>query len=113
MSSTPENVFNLNGANYDGSQLPPEGQQLLSLLTEAQKELTRLENHKALVQAAQQQLISQLKPLLPPSIPSPPAGAVGVLGRASKEIPTTPVAKPEAEPAPFPDNIPKEIRARR
>ena len=112
MSATPENLFTLNGANYDGNQLPPEGQQLLGLLTEAQNELTRLEKRKALLQAAQQQLISQLKSLLPPPIPSQPAGAVGILGRASKEIPTTPVEKPEEEPAPFPDNIPEEIRAK-
>ena len=113
MSATPENLFTLNGANYDGNQLPPEGQQLLGLLTEAQNELTRLEKRKALLQAAQQQLISQLKSLLPPPIPSQPAGAVGILGRASKEIPNTPVEKPEEEPAPFPDNIPEEIRAKR
>ena len=112
MSTIPGNLFTLNGANYDSSQLPPEGQQLLGLLTEAQNELTRLENRKALLQAAQQQLISQLKPLLPPPIPSQPAGAVGILGRASKEIPTTPVEMPEEEPAPFPDNIPEEIRAK-
>ena len=112
MSATPGQLFTLNGANYDGSQLPPEGQQVLTLLTEAQNELARLETRKALLQAAQQQLINQLKPLLPPPIPSQPAGAVGILGRASKEIPTTPVEKPEEEPAPFPDNIPEEIRAK-
>ena len=112
MSASPGNLFNLNGANYDRSQLPPEGQQLLGLLTEAQNELTRLENRKALLQAAQQQLIRQLKPLLPPPIPSQPDGAVGILGHTSKEIPTTPVEKPEEEPAPFPDNIPADIRAK-
>ena len=112
MSATPGQLFTLNGANYDGNQLPPEGQQLLALLTEAQNELARLETRKALLQAAQQQLISQLKPMLPPPIPSQPAGAVGILGRASKEIPTTPVEKPEEEPAPFPENIPEEIRAK-
>lgn len=112
MSATPGNLFTLNGANYDGNQLPPEGQQLLALLTEAQNELTRIETRKALLQAAQQQLISQLKPLLPPPIPSQPAGAVGILGRASEEIPTTPVEKPEEEPAPFPEDIPEAIRVK-
>lgn len=112
MSATPGQLFTLNGANYDGSQLPPEGQQLLALLTEAQTELARLETRKALLQAAQQQLINQLKPLLPPPIPSQPAGAVGILGHASDQIPTTPVEKPELEPAPFPDTIPEEIRAK-
>ena len=104
-------IFNLNGANYDGNQLPPEGQKVLALLNEAQAELARLETRKALVQAAQQQLINQLKPLLPPPIPSQPAGAMGILGHASDQIPTTPVEKPDEEPAPFPDNIPEAIRA--
>ena len=49
-------------------QLPPEGQRILSLLSEAQNELTRLESRKALLQAAQKQLIGQLKPLLPPPV---------------------------------------------
>ena len=111
MSATPAQQFTLNGANYDGSQLPPEGQRVLALLNEAQAELSRLETRKALLQAAQQQLINQLKPLLPAPIPSQPAGAVGILGHASDQIPTTPVQKPAEEPAPFPDNIPDEIRA--
>jgi hypothetical protein len=113
MSATPGQLFTLNGANYDGSQLSPEGQRLLGLLTEAQNELTQLETSKALLQAAQQHLISQLKPLLPSPIQSPPTGGVGILGRASKEIPTTPVDKPEEEPAPLPDNIPDSVRAKR
>ena len=110
MSATPGNVFNLNGVAYDGSQMLPEGHPILGLLTEAQNELTRLENRKVLLQAAQQQLIRQLKPLLPSPIPNQPDGASGILGRASQEIPTTPVDKPEVEPAPFPENIPKELR---
>lgn len=111
MSATPAHQFTLNGANYDGSQLPPEGQRVLALLNEAQAELVRLETRKALLQAAQQQLINQLKPLLPAPIPSQLAGAVGILGHASDQIPTTSVQKPGEEPAPFPANIPDEIRA--
>lgn len=111
MNATPSQPFTLNGANYDGSQLPPEGQRVLGLLNEAQAELARLETRKALLQAAQQQLISQLKPLLPDPIPSQRVGAVGILGHASDQIPTTPVEKPAEEPAPLPDNIPDEIRA--
>ena len=112
MSATPGNLFGLNGANYDANQLSPEGQQLLILLNDAQNELARLETRKALLQAAQQQLIGQLKPLLPPPISNQPDGASGILGKASKEIPSTPAQKPEEEPAPFPDNIPEEIRAK-
>ena len=106
MSAAPGNVFNLNGVAYDGSKLPPEGHQLLGLLNEAQNELSRLENRKVLLQAAQIQLIRQLTPLLPPPIPTQQAGASGIQGHASQDIPTTPVEKPENEPAPFPDNHP-------
>ena len=112
MSATPGNLFTLNGENYDGNQLPEEGQQLLSHLNNAQIELARLETKKALLNAAQQQLISQLKPLLPPPISNQPDGAAGILGQASKEIPTTPVTKPEEEPAPFPEDIPAGMKAK-
>lgn len=111
MTVIPAQMFTLNGANYDGSQIPPEGQRVLALLNEAQAELARLETRKALLQAAQQQLISQLKLLLPAPIPSQAAGAVGILGHASDQIPTTPVQKPAEEPAPFPDNVPDYIRS--
>ena len=107
MSATPGNLFTLNGAQYDGSQLPPEGQRLLGLITEAQSELARLETRKSLLQAAQQQLIAQLKPLLP--APS----HTGILGQASDVIPTTPAQKPEQEPSPLPDNLPAAVRAKR
>jgi len=112
MTATPSQRFTLNGADYDSSQLSPEGQRLLNLITEAQSEMGRLDTQKTLLQMAQQQLINQLKPLLPPPIPSQPAGAVGVLGHASDRIPTTPVDKPEQEPAPFPETIPEAIRGR-
>lgn len=109
MSTTPGNLFTLNGAQYDGSQLPPEGQRLLGLITEAQSELARLETRKSLLQAAQQQLIAQLKPLLPAPTPS----HTGILGQASDVIPTTPAQKPEQEPSPLPDNLPAAVRAKR
>ncbi len=112
MSAPSDNLFTLNGANYDGSQLSAEGWQLLTLLNEAQQELARLETNKALMKSAQQQLFSQLKPLLPPPIPSQPASTIGILGKASTEIPTTPVETPEEKPAPFPDNVPETIRAK-
>ena len=90
MSAAPGNVFNLNGVAYDGSKLPPEGHQRLGFLNEAQIELARLENRKVLLQAAQIQLIRELTPL-PPPIPTQQAGATGIQGRASQDIPTTPV----------------------
>ena len=112
MSTPSGHVFTINGTNFDSSQLSPEGQQLLALLTESQNELVRLETRKALLQAAQQQLITQLKPLLPVSEVSQPNTGLGVLGTASTEIPTTPVEKPNSEPAVFPDSISDEIRAK-
>jgi hypothetical protein len=111
MSATPSHVFNLNGANYDSNQLPPEGQQLMALLREAQAELNQLEIRKALLQAAQQQLIGKLKPLLPAPIPTQPDGAVGILGHCSDQIPTTPAERPSEEPAPFPSSVPEHISA--
>jgi len=109
MSATPGNLFTLNGAQYDGSQLPPEGRSLLGLITEAQGELARLEIRKSLLEAAQRQLIAQLKPLLPAPTPS----HTGILGQASDGIPTTPAEKPEQEPSPLPGNLPAAIRANR
>lgn len=105
-------MFTINGTSFDSSKLSPEGQQLLALLVEAQNELVRLETRKSLLQLAQQQLILQLKPLLPVSEVSQPGVGTGILGNASKEIPTTPVEKPNSEPAVFPDTIPDEIRAK-
>ena len=112
MSSTANQLLTVNGANYDISQLPPEGQKLLSLLTEAQSELTRLETRKELLLASQQQLLSGLKPLLPAPLPNPNETAATVLGKASDFIPTTSVTEPTEQPASFPETLPDEIRAR-
>lgn len=109
MSASPSQPFNLNGVTYDASQLPPAGQHLFQLIQEAQAELTRLETRKALLQAAQQQLISQLKPLLPATAPGD-TGMV-ILGQASETIPTTPSLKPDHQPSPLPDSLPAAIRA--
>ena len=113
MSTPPGQLFTLNGMNYDSSQLPPEGKRLLALLTEAQTQSSQLETRKALLQAAQQQLISQLKPLLPATAPGPANTTSAILGQASNEIPTTPADKPDQEPSPLPDSLPAEIRAER
>ena len=110
MNATPGNIFNLNGVTYDRNEMLPEGHQLLGLLSEAQTELKRIENRKALLKAAQQQLIRQLKPLLPPPIPTQADKASVILGRASQEIPNTSVKKPEIEPAPIPEDIPRDLR---
>jgi len=112
MPTTQGNLFTLNGAQYDGNHLPKEGKHLLGLITEAQNELIRLETRKALLQAAQQQLINQLKPLMPSPIHSQPPDTVGIIGSASMEIPTTPVEKPDKHPASLPDNLPEAIKSK-
>lgn len=109
-SSNPSTLFNLNGLNYDSSQLPPEGRHLLGLLNAAQTELTHIDVQKALLQAAQQELINQLKPFLPTPFPNQPSQSVGIIGSASEEIPTTPAKKPNEEVAPFPNNLPKAMK---
>ncbi len=107
------NLITINGENYDADQLSSDGQRLLSLISEAQNELARLETQQALLKAAQQQLIQQLKPLLPPILPKPAAsGAQGILGEASDTIPTTSVEKPDKEPSPLPDEMPESVRAK-
>ena len=111
MSSPSGHVFNLNGIDYDSTQLSSEGKQVFALLQEAQSELNQLDVRKALLQAAQQQLIGKLKPLLPAPIPSQPDGAVGILGHGSDQIPTTTVERPSEEPASFPSSIPEQISA--
>ena len=113
MNSPNSNLFSINDAQYDATQLPPEGQRLYKLLGDAQNELTRLETQKALLQAAQQELINQLKPLLPKTQQTIGTESNGVQGHASKQIPTTPAIKPEGEPAAFPQNIPNAIRRKR
>lgn len=110
MNEHPMNIFTLNGSQYDSSQLPKEGQQLLSLINETQNQLNQLETKKILMQAAQQQLIEQLKPYLQRANAKNPVGQLGILGTASLEMPTTPTIKPIESPSPFPDNIPSEIR---
>jgi hypothetical protein len=111
MSATPSSLFNLNGVNYDASQLPAEGQRLLALLGQAQAELARLDTQQQLIKAARQQLINELKPLLPSPVGQPPVSGSGpaILGQASDRIPTTPVEQPSQEPAPLPDNLPPEL----
>lgn len=110
MSANTVNTFSLNGSQYDITQLTPQGRQLLNLLTEAQNELVRLDSRKELVKAAQQHLISQLKPLLPQPIKKNPTEASAVLGQASKEIPITPIEELNDKPASMPDNIPEAFK---
>ena len=108
MSSMPDQSFSLNGATYHRSQLSPEGCQLLDLLTEARAELGRLDVRKSLIQAAEQQLIQQIKCLVE-SIPNQPPKVLSVLGAASQTIPTSDVVRPEEQPAPIPKAIPLEF----
>lgn len=107
------NLITINNQNYDADQLSPEGQRLLSLISAAQNEISRLETQKMLMNAAQQQLINQLKPHLPEAVPNNvSASAVGILGEASDQIPTTSVKKPDQEPSPLPDGIPESVKAK-
>ena len=112
MQDEPNTLFTLNGAQYDITQLPAEGQKLVALLKEAQNELGRLEIRRELLQASQQQLINLLKPLLPEPNQGTNPQAVRVLGEASTTIPTTPVTPPDEQPAPFPENLPEAFRAK-
>ena len=111
MNSTSNKLLNINGINYDVSQIAPEGQRLVSLLSKAQEELTRLDIQKELLLASQQQILSLLKPLLPNPIDKPKELRATVLGSASETIPTTPVKEPSETPASFPKNLPDELRA--
>ena len=119
MSTASSHMFTLNDHTYDSSQLSPEGQQVLELLTAAQSELAKLETHQALLMAAKQQLINQLKQLLPPPVPNQigsvgggGGGAVNNVGQASDEVPNTSTQKPTSRPEPLPENLPEDIRAK-
>ena len=110
MSDSSENIFSLNGEKYNISELPPEANQLLSLINEAQNEMSRIETRKALLSLAQQQLIEQLKPLLPKRLPQSKSQNLGIIGNASQEIPTTTTKKPNGYIQSFPEETPKEFR---
>ena len=112
MPADPNTLFTLNGAQYDITQLPAEGQKLVALLKEAQNELGRLEIRRELLQASQQQLLNLLKPLLPTPIQETNNRAMNALGEASETLPTTPVTPPNGQPAPFPENLPEAFRAK-
>ena len=105
-------MFTLNNETYESSQLSPEGQQVLVLLKEAQSELAKLETHKALLMAAQQQLINQLKPLLPTPIPNDVGMVMNSQGQASNVIPSTSTKKPETMPEHLPKNLPEDLRTK-
>lgn len=112
MSGTLDRTFNLNGKIYDGNQLSQEGQQLFALLKEAQNEIVRLDIQKALLQASQQHLISQLKPILPEPVSNENKFNQEIISEASETIPTTTSAQPEEKLAPFPNHIPTTIIAK-
>ena len=112
MQTDSNTILSINGAQYDITQLPAEGQKLVVLLKEAQNEIDRLEIRRELLQASQQQLLNLLKPQLPHPIQATNPQAVKVLGEASATIPTTPVTPPDEQPAPFPENLPEAFRAK-
>ena len=108
----PGQIFRLNNIEYNTNHLNEEAKRLLTLINESQKELNRVETQKTLLEAARQQLIDQLKPLLPDPGMMQQTGASGILGQASDRIPTTNVEKPNQEPSSFPENIPSTIVAK-
>ena len=110
MSESSENVFSLNGEKYNINDLGPEAKQLLNLINEAQSEMSQIETKKALLSLAQQQLIGQLKPLLPKKSINTNSQNLGIIGNATLEIPTTPATKPESQITPIPEDTPAEIR---
>lgn len=110
MSESSENFFSLNGENYNTNELSAEANHLLSLINEAQNEINQIETKKVLMSLAQQQLIGQLKPLLPKRAQNSRSQNLGIIGNASIEIPTTPARKPESQIPTFPEDTPKEIR---
>ena len=112
MQNEQNNLFTLNGTTYDITQLPPEGQKLVGLLKAAQDELNRLDIRRELFQSSQQHLLSLLKPILVHATTPTDTGAAKVFGKASPNIPPTPVTPPDGQPAPFPENLPETFRAR-
>lgn len=110
MNSPSSQVFNINGINYDCTELPLRGQKLLILLAEAQAELVKLETHQELLKIAQQQLIAELKPLLPTASITQEKVGPTILGETSKNIPSTASFKPDDNPAPLPDNVPDQFK---
>ena len=111
MNKPVANIFTLNGCEYDLEKLSQEGKYIVELINTSQTELDQLERKKILMQAAQQQLISQLKPLLAGAEANKMNGQLGIIGDASVEIPTTEAKKPVESVAPFPETIPDEIRS--
>lgn len=110
MSADPQNVFAVNGINYDRSLLHPGGEEILSLITEAQNEVSKHNKQILLLDAAQQHLISKLKPLLPKAIQDQESNKNIILGSASDTLPTTEAMKPQEQLPPFPDNIPDDFK---
>lgn len=109
MQTDSPSSFDLNGSVYDTNKLTPEGKRLIALITEAQTEMGRIDTKKTLMQAAQQQLITQLKPLLPEP-ETVKHETIQILGQASSEIPTTSVNQPNQNPEPLPKNTPASIK---
>lgn len=104
------NSFTLNGVNYDKSELPKEGQEVVDLLKEAQIELNKIETRRQLLHAAQQQLINELKPIIAEVEKLKGYTGITITGQASQKIPTTQVEIPEELPAPFPEEIPDSFK---
>lgn len=98
-ASASEAQFSIDGRTYRTAELPQEGLQLLQLLSQSQAELARLQMQISLVQAAQQHILSRLKPLLPEPVAITNSIAYG---QASAELPSTPANPATPEPPALP-----------
>ena len=101
-------TFNFNDSTYYSKDLSDEGKRVLIMIQECQKEIAKLETKNAILQAANQKFIEQLKTYLPEPI-TQKTGQFGVTGTASNDIPTTSAYVPDIKPASMPKNIPREI----
>lgn len=97
MTVTSNSLITINGTNYESSQLSPQGQRLLALLNEAQKELHGLEIRKELLIASQQHILEQLKPLLKEPVSNEKSGFDSSVGRPSDTTSNTPLTKQAAQ----------------
>ena len=110
MELNKNSIFTINENKYEANKLTPEGQRLLSLIDQTQSEIKRLDIQKTLMQSAQQNLIDQLKRILPPPLQDQNKPPI-ILGEASNEIPSTGAIKPEQQPDPFPTDIPESLKS--
>lgn len=89
--------------------MSPDVLDLILLLEDSQAQLKRIEYKIDLIHVARQQLIADLKLLLPKPILLQPDGANEVFGRASKAIVSTSITNTKQQFYLDPSIIPSEI----